>query len=146
MSLGSQYKRRQGSLDSKGSKSLVKKIVVSYIHLDRAQGQTFEQWDKTKGRLLKWGNIVQHLNQQTLAQVLSSNLIIKYHYLDSNASNMPKKSKWKYPTHLAHVDIIWCKIMVMQLVRVIGFLEDNVFYVVFLDENHEFYPTEPKNT
>lgn len=140
------YKRIQGGQEQKGKRTTSKKIVISYIHLDRTQGQTFEQWDTTKGRLLRWENIIQHLNTLTVSQALITGAIVKYNKIKVDIHNMPENSKWKYPKHLNNKDITWCKIVVMQLVRVIGFLDNNIFYVVFLDENHEFYPTEPKNT
>lgn len=140
------YQRQQGNKEPKGQKTTAKKVVISYIYLDRAQGQSLEQWDRTAGRLLRWENIVQRLNTLTVAQALAQQDIIKYNNLDADQFNMPKNSMWKYPAHLNHLKIVWCKIIVMQLVRVIGFMDDNVFYVVFLDEKHEFYPTEPKNT
>lgn len=140
------YKRVQGSQEQKGKRTTTKKIVISYIYLDRKQGQTFEQWDNHKGRLLRWENIVQHLNTLTASQALMTGVIVKYTKIKVDIHNMPEKSKWKYPKHLNNIDVTWCKIVVMQLVRIIGFLDDNIFYVVFLDENHEFYPTEPKNT
>lgn len=140
------YKRSQGQAERKGSKSSIKKVVVSYVYLDRAQGQTLEKWDETPGRLLRWSNIIIRLNSLTVAQALQESVIVIYNDLDVNLDGMPVKSKWKFPQHLKHKNIVWCKIVVMQLVRVIGFFEDNIFYVVFLDENHEFYPTEPKNT
>jgi hypothetical protein len=141
------FKRKQGSQPEKGKKVESKKIILSYLHIDRAQGQTLEIWDKKEGRLLRWENMIQHLNTLTVQQALLSRVIVKYDDRDVlDVHNMPKKSNWKYPKHLGHKDIIWCKIVVMQLVRVIGFMEENIFYVVFFDEKHEFYPTEPKNT
>lgn len=137
------YKRHQGNLESKGERAIAKKIALSYIYLDRSQGQTLEQWDLTAGRLLRWNNIGAHLNTLTVLQALQSKIIIKYDEIDVDIHNMPRKSKWKYPKHLSGKDIIWCKIVLMNKVRVIGFLEENIFYIVFLDENHEFYPTEP---
>lgn len=136
------YKRKQGTLEPKGVKATLSKVVLSYLFLDRAQGQTLEQWDQTPGRLLRWNNIIQHLNTLTVQQALQTEAIIKYDSINVDAHNMPQKSNWKYPKHLNGKDIIWCKIVVMNLVRVIGFLEDNIFYIVFLDEKHEFYPTE----
>lgn len=140
------FNRKQGDLQPKGRRIEAKKIVISYLYLDRAQGQTLEDWNRVEGLLLRWENIIHHLNTQTVAQALANQIIVRYNNLEVDESNMPKKSKWKYPKHLNHLDIVWCKIVIMQLVRVIGFLDDNVFYVVFLDQNHEFYPTEPRNT
>ncbi len=140
------YKRSQGSREPKGSKRDAKKVVVSYYYLDRSQGQTFEKWDQTKGRLLRWENIIQSLNCRTVSQAIIEGIIVRYDNLDADQFNMPKKSKWKYPKNLTSKEIVWCKIEVMQKVRIIGFMEENVFFVVFLDENHEFYPTEPKGT
>lgn len=140
------YKRGQGSQEPKGEKLKTKKVLVSYIYLDRAQGQTFETWDKTPGRLLRWGNIVLSLNNSTILQAINNGIIIPYKNLDADKYNMPKNSKWKFPLTLNSKEITWCKIVLMNRVRVIGFIEEEIFYVVFLDENHEFYPTEPKNT
>lgn len=138
----SRYSRNQGTQKSKGDKKNSKKVLVSYIYLDRSQGQTFEQWDKTEGRLLRWSNIVQQLNSLTVEQSLRM-VIIKYTDPGKfNIHNMPKKSKWNFPLTLNGKKIIWCKIVVMNLIRVLGFFEENIFYVVLLDENHEFYPTE----
>jgi len=136
------YKRAQGHLEDKGEKVSYKKVLISYIYLDRAQGQSLEQWDQTPGRLLRWNNVIQNLNSLTIQQALHNKIIIKYDKIDVDVHNMPRKSKWKYPQHLKDKNIIWCKIVLMNLVRIIGFLEDNIFFVVFLDENHEFYPTE----
>lgn len=138
------YKRKQGQLEPKGEKNGSKLIVISYIYLDRAQGQTLEQWDKTEGRLVRWGNIVQHLNTMNVTHALHSSAIIKYLNPVLKSPNMHKKSKWKFPINLQEKDFVWCKIVVMNLVRVIGFLDENIFFVVFFDENHEFYPTEAK--
>lgn len=138
------YKRVQGEQEPKGEKSASKLILISYIYLDRAQGQTLEIWDLTKGRLVRWGNLVQHLNTLTIQKALQTKTIVKYLNPELRSPNMHKDSKWKFPTHLIGKDFIWCKIVLMNLVRVIGFLEDNIFYVVFLDEKHEFYPTEAK--
>ena len=136
------YKRSQGNLEEKGEKSKVKLVVVSYIYLDRAQGQTFEVWDQTEGRLVRWNNIIMHLNSLNVQQALLSGSIIKYNNPEIKSPNMPRKTKWKFPQHLSGKDFVWCKIVVMNRVRDIGFFEDNIFFVVFLDENHEFYPTE----
>jgi hypothetical protein len=138
------YKRIQGGFEPKGEKSASKLILISYIYLDRAQGQTFEMWDLTKGRLVRWENLIQHLNTLTVQKALQTEKIVKYLNPELRSPNMHKNSKWKFPAHLLDKDFIWCKIVVMNLVRVIGFLEDNIFYVVFLDEKHEFYPTEAK--
>jgi hypothetical protein len=144
--LSNRYLRKQGNRESKGSKADSKRVLVSYYYLDRSQGQTLEQWSKTEGRLLRWENIIQRLNNCNVQQAITQKIIIRYDKLEADIHNMPKKSKWKYPQTIISKDIIWCKIVVMQLVRVIGFMEDNIFYVVFLDEKHEFYPTEPNNT
>lgn len=140
------YKRVQKQNPPKGSKADAKKVVISYLYLDRTQGQTLEQWDKAKGRLLRWNNIILKLNNCTPMQAFTQNIIIRYNDLDADLYNMPKKSKWKFPQTLISKEVVWCKIIIMQIVRVIGFLEDNIFYVVFFDEKHEFYPTEPKNS
>ncbi|MAY83609.1 MAG: hypothetical protein CMP59_05690 [Flavobacteriales bacterium] len=142
----SKYLREQGSQADLQPKSKLKRVVVSYFYLDIKQGQTLEKWDETPGRLLKWEKLITQLNSRTIRQAITDRIIIVYKDLDADIHNMPKKSKWKFPEALKGKDITWCKIEVMQKVRVIGFMEDNIFYAVFLDEDHEFFPTEPRNT
>lgn len=50
--------------------------------------------------------------------------------------------------HTKHVlpDVNWCSMHIQGKECVIGYFEDNIFHVVFLDKDHEFWITKKKNT
>lgn len=138
------YSRRQGEKGRRGSKK-DPKVVLSFEYLDIQQGQTSKEWND-KNDLLKLQEYMQVLNKTTVGQALAKQLIIQYDTEDSrkwNNQNMPKVSKWNYPTTVPRKDIRWCKIELGRKLRVIGYLDLNVFYVVFLDNNHQFFPSSP---
>ena len=74
--------------------------------------------------------------------------------------NFPTKTKFKEPTHIP-IPVQWGRFRLESKVRLVGFtipadyhkkldkntdeyFDKNTFYVVFLDQNHEFYYTEKK--
>jgi hypothetical protein len=84
------------------------------------------------------------------------NEICKCNIVEAQQQNMikiyddfPEKSEFKYPkTVIRDERIKWAVIMNIkgQKPRVAGHIIDNVFYVVFLDKEHKFFPSELKNT
>ncbi|WP_237275017.1 hypothetical protein [Tenacibaculum ovolyticum] len=137
------YSRGQGQKGRHGSKR-EPKVVLSFEFLDIQQGQTFKQWGDNKD-LLKLQELGQRLNKLTIGQSLAQQIIIQYDIEDGrkwDKNNMPKVSKWKYPNTVARTDIPWSKIELGRKLRVIGYLESNIFYVVFLDNNHQFFPSK----
>jgi hypothetical protein len=137
------YTRRQGQEERRGGKR-EPKVVLSFEFLDIQQGQTFKQWDEKKD-LLKLQELGQTLNKLTVGQSLAQQIIVQYDIEDSrkwNEHNMPKVSKWKYPNTVVRTDIPWSKIELGRKLRVIGYLESNIFYVVFLDNSHKFFPSK----
>jgi hypothetical protein len=138
-------KRSQGNWSKKGGKNQPK-VYVSFENLDIQQGQTLMDWNKS-GIALPLLNVVAALSKITYSQAITDGLVTEYDdQAKFGSDNMPKSSKWKYPVTISSPDIKWCKIRLGSTRRVIGFMKGNVFHAVFLDENHEFYPTEPKNT
>ncbi|MEK7432360.1 MAG: hypothetical protein AABZ74_04445 [Cyanobacteriota bacterium] len=59
--------------------------------------------------------------------------------------NFPEKSNFEYPKYISQ-NVNWASIGLKGKERVIGFVENNIFYIVFLDKEHEFWLTEKKNT
>ncbi|MBE7651814.1 hypothetical protein [Tenacibaculum finnmarkense] len=136
------YSRGQGQKERRGSKR-EPKVVFSFEFLDIKQGQTFKQWDDKKD-LLKLQELGQTLNKLTVWQSLAEQIIIQYDIQNTrkwDKNNMPKVSKWKYPNTVARTDIPWSKIELGRKLRLIGYLESNIFFVVFLDNNHQFFPS-----
>jgi hypothetical protein len=136
------YIRGQGQEGKRGSKG-GPKVLLSYEYLDIQQGQTFKQWND-KNDLLKLQELGQTLNRLSVNRALADQIIIQYNIADEkkwNQNNMPKVSKWKYPNTVQRSDVAWSKIELGRKLRVIGFFEENIFYVVFLDNNHQFFPS-----
>lgn len=137
------YIRVQGQEGRRGSKK-DPRVVLSFEYLDIQQGQTFREWNDSRD-LLKLLEIAQTLNKLSVGRALADQIIIQYIDRDKkkwNDLNMPKASKWKYPLTLEKNDVPWSKIELGRKLRVIGYLEFNIFYAVFLDKNHEFFPSE----
>lgn len=137
------YGRSQGQEEKRGSK-IKPKVVLSFEYLDIQQGQTYKQWDDNND-LVKLLELGQRLNKLTVDQALAEQIIIQYKTENKqkwNTHNMPKVSKWKYPSTVARGDVPWSKVELGRKLRVIGFLEINIFYVVFLDNNHQFFPSK----
>jgi len=137
------YQRKQGNEERRGSKK-EQKVVLSFEFLDIMQGQSCRDWENN-GDLIKLVELGCTLNKLTVALAIAETIIIQYDISDKtkwNENNMPKKSKWKYPTTLPRKDVPWSKIELGRKLRVIGYLEDNIFYVVFLDNEHKFFPSK----
>ncbi len=144
----SKYKRKQGDWDKKGSKD-DPKVLIGFAYIDVTQGQSFRKWNENSELLLKLIEITHTLNKLTYSQAITQSIIEEYDVNDKTkftVNNMPCSSKWKYPKTLSNNNVKWCKIRLGSTRRVIGFMEKNLFQVVFLDKDHEFYPTEPHNT
>lgn len=140
----SSYIRPIGQEGRRGGKN-EPKVLLSFEFLDIQQGQTLRIWN-TKNDLLKLSELGETLNKLTVPQALAQQIIIQYDISETskwNKNNMPKASKWKYPNTLKQIDVPWSKIKLGGRLRVIGYLEVNIFYVIFLDNNHKFYPSNP---
>jgi hypothetical protein len=136
------YGRSQGKEGKRGSKK-DPKVLLSFEFLDIQQGHTFKDWNNNND-LLKLQALGHRLNKLTVGQALAQQIIIQYEIENRkkwNRHNMPKVSKWKYPTTVPRIDVPWSKIELGRKLRVIGYLEMNIFYVVFLDNNHQFFPS-----
>ena len=115
------------------------KVYLAYKYLDVSQGQTIRQWEGSNGTKLM--ELAAELSKKNIGQALHDGDIVKYTDPSKFDLNyMPKPSKWKYPKSLSGMDVQWCKICLGSRLRVIGFLEDNIYQIVFLDNAHKFYP------
>ncbi len=101
-------------------------------------GQTYKEWQEKKllaYMLEKFGYIC-NCNR---IQAEQKKFIKVY-------GDFPKTSKFNNPFPASELE--WAVIMNIkgQKPRVAGYLDGHIFYVVFLDENHLFYPSPKKNT
>ena len=101
-------------------------------------GQTYTEWQEAGNlayMLEKFGHIC-NVNRIEAEQ----NKFIKIY------GDFPENSEFENP--FTDRKLTWGVVMKMggQKGRVAGHIIDHVFYVVFLDFEHKFYPSEKKNT
>lgn len=114
-------------------------IVLSFKDFDRNQGQSFEEWEEDK--LLSLAiNRLREVCQLTVAQATNQQIIKPYTKVD-----FPPNSDFEHPKHIP-LGITWCSMHIQGKECVIGYFEENIFYLVFLDKDHQFWKTEKKNT
>lgn len=134
----SSYERKVKSKDTKDGKK-EPFIVLSFRNFDRNQGQSFEDWEKEKLLALAMDRL-RGICEYTVAQVFTKQIITQYTKVD-----FPPNSAFYHPKHIP-LDITWCSMHIQGKECIIGYFEDNIFHIVFLDKNHEFWKTEKKHT
>lgn len=134
------FKRGKKSLEIRENGLKPKKyIVFSLRYLDKTQGQTPEMWQDEK-ILAKAINRIQGFCSITVVDAMQSQVLKIY------GKEIPKDSNYKHPKYL-NEDIEWASLRIQGKERIIGFVESEfIFNIVFLDMEHEFYPSKKKNT
>ena len=125
-----------GQADSVAVESGPTAFCVSLKHCDFTQGQRFEEWEKEAllAKLLnRWHSHCQKSLQECLDQRFK-----RY-------PSFPPTSKFKHPKHVTQ-DAQWASMHLQGRECIAGHIIGNVFYVVFLDRHHEFWPTDKKHT
>lgn len=132
------YNRKTGHLELKtGSREPL--IVLSFKDLDLNQGQSFKEWEADQLLALAL-NRLKELNQFTVKQALAQQLLTQYTKVD-----FPPRSDFYYPKHIP-TGVEWCSMHIQGKECVIGYFEDHIFNIVFLDKDHRFWITEKKHT
>lgn len=135
---GGTYKRETKSLEIRqGKKDSL--IVLSFKDFDINQGQSFEDWEQDM-LLAQAINKLKTLCGYTIPQATNIGLLKIYTKVP-----FPPESAFVHPKHIPH-DVDWCSMHIGNKPCVIGYFEDNIFNVVFLDKDHEFWITKKKNT
>ncbi|MEZ5044908.1 MAG: hypothetical protein R2828_33730 [Saprospiraceae bacterium] len=132
--------RKSGHLEvKKDGLNKARKIVFSLALLDNSQGQNYEDWEEYK-LLSKALSRIQSLCSMTAEEAKQQQIIKEY------SKEIPVDSRFKRPNHIPE-GISWISLRIQAKVRIIGFLEENyIFQIVFLDKEHQFYPSKKKNT
>lgn len=146
MGKGNKFKSRSKASLNRKSKTLETRdnkretfIVLSFRDFDINQGQGFEEWEEEK-LLALMINKLRAICQITMAQATAQQIIKPYTKVD-----FPPESAFEHPKHVLP-DVIWCTMHIQGKECIIGHIEDNVFHIVFLDKDHEFWKTKKKNT
>ena len=109
-------------------------------------GQSFEEWDRER-IILDLNEKLKSFSGKSKTELMSDGVLCIY-------GEYPSNSGFKYPASLPKEKgkIHWARLTITGKRRVIGFFspgaerESDVFYVVFLDKDHKFYPSEKKHT
>ena len=133
----SSFQRQLQELPIQGPR--LRKILFSLRDFDRNQGQPFTEWEDDKLLALAMDKLSQ-LSQLTMPQAQQKQLLKIYSKVD-----FPPKSNFTYPKHVKD-GAKWASFHIQGKECIIGHIEDNVFHIVFLDRNHEFWITEKKHT
>ncbi len=114
-------------------------IVFSLKYFDRNQGQEFGEWEND-GLLSLALDRVNQLSQYTISQAIHNNILTLYTQIE-----FPANTTFVYPKHVPP-NVTWASLHIQGKECVIGFVDDNIFHIVFLDRHHEFWISPKKNT
>ena len=120
------------------------KFNFSYYRYGEEQGESFEQW-QIDCILADLNNKLKFCSEKTKVELINDNTLEIF-------SNYPTDSKFEYPKDIIGKNMSWARIRLTGKRRLIGFfrtncdIEQNVFFVVFLDKDHQFAPSKKKHT
>ena len=135
MAKKNKFDRKRGHSEAIGDKNKKRRISFSIQYLDNTQGQSLKEWE-AEGLLADLMLKTQQISQYTVEESLRLEYIKQY-----TKVAFPPTSKFKEPKHITPDN--WAVIHIKPNSKevVAGFLENDVFYIVFLDKNHEFWGT-----
>lgn len=132
------YVREQG-IREKVEKS-GRNITFCFSKQIKGEGQTIEEWNDL-GLLGQLILRLKYLGQYPALIVRQKKWIKEYHKVI-----FPPKSKFTEPKHI--INVTWSVIHITPTSKevVVGYIDNDVFYIIFLDKDHVFWPTDLKNT
>lgn len=135
------YGRKRGKRGAIGAKPERRLLSFNYSRRCIVQSESFEDW-QNNGILSDLMIRISHLSTQTVPQAIAQGHITIY-----TKVTFPPKSGFSWPKHIP-ADISWATFHLKPKSRevIVGYIEDDIFYLVFLDKNHLFWKCELKNT
>ena len=112
-------------------------FLISFKHFDKAQSNTFKSWEDT-AMLSDCLEVLAGYSCSSLVSQLGTSKFTKY-------ETYPPNSAFSYPEYIPE-DAEWARIHVNGTHVIAGHIVRNVFYVVFLDSKHQFWPVTKKHT
>jgi hypothetical protein len=111
-----------------------RELVFSLRDFDHTQGQTFTEWQDA--RLLdSMMDKLREYCRKTLPEAQQARLTIY--------GSFPPESKFRPPVFIPR-EVQWASLHIQGKECISGHLVDNIFYIVFLDREHEFWPSKLK--
>lgn len=128
------YTRKRGHKEAVGIRK--RSITFSWTKLDLTQGQSVDEWEK-EGLLADFCNRMRQIGQYTKVEALAQQYVKQY-----TKVGFPPDSKFQEPKHVS--PSYWAVIHIKPNSKevVAGFVEDDIFYIVFLDKEHHFWPSQ----
>jgi hypothetical protein len=114
-----------------------KSLVFSFKHFDPRQGECWEDWQNEK--LL--ARMCERFREHCLTEPFTKCFGERF----KQYGPLPTNSRFRHPPHVPQ-DAVWTSMHIKGEPCVIGHMIRNVFYIVFLDKEHVFYPTTLKHT
>ncbi len=132
------YLREQGS--RKVYVKQERRITFCLSKHIKGEGQSIDEWSNLD-LLAKLLRKMQQCGQHSVHEIRQKKWIKEY-----SKVSFPPNSKFTHPKHIS--EVTWAVMHITDNSKevVVGFVEDDVFYLVFLDKDHEFWPTKKKNT
>ena len=112
-------------------------IVFSLKDFDINQGQKFEEWEN-ESILSNLLTRLRQISSYSIEEAISQKVVNTY-------DNFPENSDFYHPKHIPE-GVRWGTISVKGKERIVGYIAENVFYIVFLDKDHRFWISEKKHT
>ncbi|WP_411811948.1 hypothetical protein ACLB9Y_00915 [Chryseobacterium scophthalmum] len=132
------YLREQGKKELKEKNK--RNITFCFSKHIKGEGQSFEEWEE-EGLLSQLFERLKQLGNYPVLVIKQNDWITEYHKVD-----FPPKSDFKVPQHISGVTWATIHIKPNSKAVIVGYIENDIFYVVFLDKDHRFWITEKKNT
>lgn len=111
-----------------------------YFAYGQNAGEDFKEW--THEQLIEMlKKMVEYSKKSKLEWLNQKNILSTYS--DKNKCNFG----FILPSNIPKENVVWARFRLESKIRLIGFFyknSQNIFYVVFLDKEHRFYPTELK--
>ncbi|EKF55238.1 hypothetical protein I215_08336 [Galbibacter marinus] len=128
------YERKRGKREAVGKQ--IRTITFSWVKLDINQGQSVEEWERD-GLLSVFCQMMRQIGQYNTTQVYANQMIKQY-----TKVGFPPDSKFEEPKHVS--PSYWAVIHIKPKSKevVVGYIEDEIYYIVFLDKEHHFWPTK----
>lgn len=132
------FQREQGNKSAVGAKR--RNIAFSLAKHIQGEGQTIEEWEEF-GLLGQLNLRMKYVGQHSTLHVRQTQMIKEYTKVD-----FPPNSGFTHPKHIGAVTWAVMHLTPTSKEVVVGYIDEDVFYIVFLDKDHRFWPSTLKNT
>jgi len=128
------YLREQGKRQAEKAKG--KRVAFSMTKHVVGEGQTVEEWQQL-GLLSVLFTRVRFVGQFSVQEAVQNQYIKRY-----TKVTFPPESEFKEPKHIQGVTWAVMHLTDKSKEVVAGYIEEDVFHIVFLDKEHKFWPTK----